>query len=515
MSDDIVAEPDGCIGSTETHISRLWLSPDRVYKMLKPVEFEFLDLSDQSDRLAAADREVELNRRFAPDVYLGSADIVEEGETVERMIVMRRLPADRRLSAITLDPDFDDCLRSVARQVAGFHSSAEPVLDAPMATRDRVEANWTANFRTLEAHVGTILDRDEYDRVRHLATHYLAGRAELFDARIAQGFVVDGHGDLIADDIYCLADGPRLLDCLAFDDELRIADVLADIGFLVMDVHRLAGRRAAVLLMDAYHQFSNEQHPSSLAHHYVAYRAHVRAKIACLRVAQGDTTQVELARTYHHLALHHLERSQVRMVLVGGGPGVGKTTVATALAEHTGYIRLSSDEIRRDVTGTAPGEHHFVEPGTGIYTPGAVADNYRELGREAGILLAAGNGVVLDASWSLEEHRRAVRTIAERHGADLVEIECSLDPATARERITHRMSDPWDSSDATPDVVDHIARRHEPWPEAATISTAATIDQVTADAVSVLDRFALPGRVLQPPNSGVSTTSVLTHDASP
>ncbi|MEP4650246.1 MAG: AAA family ATPase, partial [Ilumatobacter sp.] len=402
-TDAIAAGPDEAIGSTETHISRLWLSPDRVYKMLKPVEFGFLDLSDRSDRLAAADRELELNRRFAPDVYLGSADVVEEGDTVERMIVMRRLPADRRLSAIVHDPDFDACLRSIARQVAGFHSAAEPVVDAPMATRDRVEANWTSNFLTLEAHVGTIIDRDEYDRVRHLATRYLAGRADLFDARIAEGFVVDGHGDLTADDIYCLADGPRLLDCLAFDDDLRIADVLADIGFLVMDVHRLAGRRAAVLLMDAYHQFSNEQHPSTLAHHYVAYRAHVRAKIACLRVAQGDTTQVELARTYHHLALHHLERSQVRMVLVGGGPGVGKTTVASALAGHTGYIHLSSDEIRRDVAGTAPGEHHFVEPGTGMYTPEAVADNYRELEREAGILLAAGNGVVLDASWSREE----------------------------------------------------------------------------------------------------------------
>src|SRR6187402_3842244 len=118
----------------------------------------------------------------------------------------------------------------------------------------------------------------------------------LFDNRRRAGLVRDGHGDLIADDIFVMDDGPRILDCLAFDDAYRVSDVLADVAFLVMDVERLAGREPARRLLQAYCTYSNEHHPSSLAHHYVAYRAHVRAKVATMRWNQGDPTALDSAR---------------------------------------------------------------------------------------------------------------------------------------------------------------------------------------------------------------------------
>jgi aminoglycoside phosphotransferase family enzyme/predicted kinase len=472
----------------ETHISRLWFSPDRVYKMLKPVAFDFLDLTDRHDRLAATTRELELNRRFAPDVYLGAADVVEAGELVERMVVLRRLPEARRLSALLDDPDFDELLRSVARRVAALHAAADPILDAPMARRDRVERNWRDNFAAIEPHVGPVIDADEFALVRRLALGYLAGRDTLFDARIADGFVVDGHGDLTADDIFCLDDGPRLLDCLAFDDDLRIADVLADIGFLVMDVQRLTNASTALQLMTTYQEFGDEHHPASLAHHYVAYRAHVRAKVACLRFAQGDAASSDIARSYHRLVLDHLERARVRLVLVGGGAGAGKTTVAHALADRFGYVRLSTDEIRHDVTGIPHDQHRFVEPGTDIYAPEAVDATYAELARETALLIARGHSVVLDASWSRDEHRTAIREVAERFDSDLVEIECVVDPAVARERIERRRTSSWNPSDATPDVVDYLAARRTPWPTASMLSTADAVEAIIERAAALVDR---------------------------
>ena len=91
----------------------------------------------------------------------------------------------------------------------------------------------------MEPFVGSMLDPGVAAAVEELARRYLDGRGRLFAARIAQGKTCDGHGDLLADDIFCLDDGPRILDCIEFDDQLRYGDVLADVAFLAMDLERV------------------------------------------------------------------------------------------------------------------------------------------------------------------------------------------------------------------------------------------------------------------------------------
>jgi hypothetical protein len=479
--------PDPDTQVIETHISTLFFTPSRVYKLPKRVRLPFLDTLDTARRLRLVLRELELNRRFAPDVYLGVADIHELDELVDHMIVMRRLPARLSLTNMVGHPDFEDCLRRVARHVASLHASSDAVDDAPMAELARIAKNWSDNFEAIEPHAGPIIDPDRFERARHLVDNYLAHGAELFASRIEEGYIRDGHGDLIADDIYCLDDGPRILDCLAFDDQLRIGDVLNDIAFLVMDVHRLAGQVSAMQLMRWYHEFGNEQHPASLAHHYVAYRAHVRVKVACLRVEQGDRSNVELARTYHDLALHHLERTHIRLILVGGGVGVGKTLLSERIATHYAYVHLATDEIRHDITGVPHGEHVVADPGTRTYTPELVDATYEEQRRQAELLLRMRHSVVLDASWTHAHHRAAARELAARCGAELVEIECRLDREVAKERIARRLADPLDPSDATPEIADYLATRRDPWPTATRLSTRPDIDVVVDGAIHIID----------------------------
>jgi aminoglycoside phosphotransferase family enzyme len=486
------------VSTVETHLSRLFLTPDRVYKQLKAVTTGFVDLADPADRCRAAAREFTCNRRLAPDVYLGTADVVEDGAIVDRFVVMRRLPSNRQLDRLIGSSELPELLRATARLVASIHS-AEPPVRGPAAvgaTREVLEANWTDNFETLAPLVGSLIDTEDHAEAQRLVEGYLRGRGALFDERIAQGWVRDGHGDLRAEHVFCLPDGPRLIDCLAFRDDLRIADVLADVGFLAMDLHRLAGPDAALLFVRTYDEFAAEHHPSTLAHHYVAYRAHVRAKVAAIRhrqlLAEGGATAeqddaLREAADYHDLALHHLRLAQPRIVLVGGGAGVGKSTVAEGLAERVGAIWLRADEVRKALAGIPADQHAFAEPGQGIYTPEMTEQVYDELLREAALLVERGWSVVLDATWSDGAHRQAARQRADALDADLVEIECRAPLAIAAERIARRLAGPHGPSDATPQIAEHVAARFEPWPQACLVDTSGSIEgSIAAAAAAVL-----------------------------
>jgi uncharacterized protein len=459
----------------ETHVSRLFFTPTRVYKLLKPIRTGFLDHTDPTRRIAAATAEVALNRRLAPDVYLGEGDLREGGTVTDRVIVMKRLPDDRHLSGLVGDPDFLQHLRSVAKTVATFHAGLPPVTEpVPLSTADGLARFWSSSIDEMAPFVGELFDPDEFDDVNRLALDFLAHHAALFDARRARGFVRDGHGDLIADDIFMLDDGPRILDCLAFDDGYRVSDVLADIGFLVMDVERLAGRAAARHLLRCYCEFSNEHHPSSLAHHYVAYRAHVRAKVATLRWTQGDADAADEARRHHAQAHDHLRRARTTMVLLGGGPGTGKTTLADALSGELGWVALDSDTVRKDLCGVDHDDHH-VEIHPDLYSSATTDETYRRLIERAGSVLAAGESVILDATWAHATHRELARRTASEHGARLIEIECRVAPQIAVERILARQRAALDVSDATSSLV---GGARDSWPTAILVDNSDSVEQV-------------------------------------
>lgn len=276
-----MAEPGGHEGPAstqrakvcETHTAMVFFVEDRVYKRKKPVDLGFLDYTTRSSRRAVCEREIELNRRFAPDVYLGLGELRTPGEQeAEPLVVMRRMPDDRRLSHLvrTGAPVADD-LRAVARHLAAWHSAAPrgPAI-AEQGTRDALAARWEASFTQVDVLAAKGPTRDEAGEVERLVRRYLAGRKPLFGLRIEQGRVLDGHGDLLADDVFCLGDGPRILDCLEFDDALRYVDGLDDAAFLAMDLESLGAPESAAFFLAQYGEYSGDPAPPSLWHHYVA-----------------------------------------------------------------------------------------------------------------------------------------------------------------------------------------------------------------------------------------------------
>ena len=474
----------------ETHISVVFFAGDRAYKLLKPVQMPFLDYSTLDLRLAAVDRELELNRRMAPDVYLGTADVIEGGKVADRFLVMERMPEDQRLPNLLATSGCQDALRSVARRIAQFHADQPPLKStSEIASAAAVLGNWEDNVWAMEPFVGSVLREDDVEEANRLFRTYLRSRAKLFDNRMDEGLVRDCHGDLTAEDIFCLDDGPRILDCLAFRDDLRISDVLLDVAFLAMDLERLAGPQAAQVLMGFYAEFSNEHHPTSLAHHYIAYRAHVRAKVACLRHAQGDEASAELAAQYHALCLRHLRKGRLRMVLIGGGPGTGKTTLSNGVSSQMGWVSLNSDELRKDLTGYGHHEVAAAPFGEGIYSAEITERTYQTLMDRALTLLEQGESVVLDATWAGKDGRIQAKATAEAASAEFFEFECDLGPEDAKQRISDRARQRReDASDATVGIVDRAFAERDPWPSATPILTT----QTPGDALKeVLDALSL------------------------
>src|SRR6478609_1411332 len=98
-----LADPEtygaGKVTRIDTHAAAVFLAGDHAYKIKRAVKFPFLDFSTLSLRKAALEAEIEANRPFAPEIYLGLVPVVRrsgklaldgDGEAVDWVLKMRR-----------------------------------------------------------------------------------------------------------------------------------------------------------------------------------------------------------------------------------------------------------------------------------------------------------------------------------------------------------------------------------------------------------------------------------------
>lgn len=496
MSTTLAMAPGLAAEVRETHSAVVVLIGTRAYKLKKAVDLGFLDFRSRAVRQAVCHREVELNSRLAPDVYLGVADVVgPDGGVCDHLVVMRRMPDDRRLSTLVAEGrPVEAGLDQVARLMAAFvERAASPPAAAVAAGRDALRARWVANLEVVDgAARASLLDPVPVARIGELAHRYLDGRARLFQQRIDGGRARDGHGDLLADDIFLLEDGPRVLDCIEFDDDLRYGDVLADMAFLAMDLERLGRPDLAGRFLRTYQELSGDTWPASLAHHHIAYRAGVRLKVACIRLHQGDASVASDARRLLGLTERHLDAGRVRLVLVGGLPATGKSTVAAGVADALGAVHLRSDVVRKELAGLAPDERAVAAVEAGIYDAATTGATYAALLDRARSLLELGESVVLDATWHDPAQRATASRLAADTAAELVQLRCVAPVEVVVARAASRLATEHDPSDATEDVVRAMAATDAPWPAAEPVDTSGSPAAAVTAAVAAAKQGGVP-----------------------
>jgi aminoglycoside phosphotransferase family enzyme/predicted kinase len=500
---DARPEPAEGVEVCETHISWVFLVGQRVYKCKKPVRFAFLDYGTPELRRQACEQEVRLNRRLAPNVYLGVADLTArpdgglqaggDGPVVDSCVVMSRLPAERMLDRLIVEQraatwDIERLLDVLIPFYAG--AARGPQIDREAAL-DRLLANARENFTTLDA-TDHGLPRSLLQRLRAAQLGFLQFSAKRFAQRLASGYVCEGHGDLRPEHV-CLLDPPVVFDCVEFSLGLRAADVLSELAFLAMECTFLGAPALAETLLSRYRQRSGDPAPEALAAFYQSYRACIRAKVNLLRAAQQPEGEAAHSR---HRARRYLQLAgfcttgfhRPQLLVTIGATGSGKSTVAAALADALGLEVLRTDVIRHELAGGPPADEATL---AAQYTEAMTQRTYDVLAERARVLLGEAVSVVLDGTFRrVEQRERAVR-LAHECGAGVHFIVCWCPPDVARRRIAERRARGTDASDATPEL--HEAQLAELQDAAAwsgpDVLTVDTTDPLPAVVEQILDHL--------------------------
>ncbi len=465
---DFLARPESYPGTVrevrrvDTHISAVFLAGERAYKLKRARALAYLDFTTLEQRRAACENEVRVNRRTAPDLYLGMGAVVrtkdglrlvEPGEhareAVDWLVVMRQFRQDDLFDAMARRGDLDEeTMLDVADAIARFHGAAEQ--KPGFGGREGMAKILESNGRELHNAGRGVLDPEAVAQVLRLCEQALDRVGGLLDARRANGFVRHCHGDLHLRNI-CLFDGhPTLFDAIEFSDDIACIDVLYDLAFLLMDLEERGLRPLANAVLNRYLATTHDYDGLAALPVFLAFRATIRSHVSAgaIAFAQGPETR-RLAReavVYLEHARAFLTPPPARAVAIGGLSGTGKSTLGRELAPGIGpapgAVHLRSDVIRKELAGVAP----LTRLGPKAYRREMTARVYETLDQRAEQVLRAGHGVVADAVFARPDERRNIEAAAARTVAPFNGIWLDAPADVCESRIAQRSGDASDAN---------------------------------------------------------------------
>ena len=504
----------------QTHLSYVFLAGDRVFKTKKPVNFGFIDQVELEERRLNCEREVVLNSRLSSGVYLGvlkllrlsddSYTLTEDeppagAEIVEYAVEMTRLPDDRILANLLERDEVPPTLmRRLAARLLEFHEQADVVPNDPAFAGAEAQRNWWAReYSEAEGFIGSTWEPTDAATMRSYVVPLIEREAALFDQRLADGRVIDGHGDLHAMHVYLIDDEIVIVDCLEFTEwfQFRLEDAGYDIAFLAMDLEARGHRALGEEVAGRYIAAAGDETMSVLQPLHRSFRAFVRGKVESIGAHAPEVPpeqQAALARSasrYFALASKFVERAaDPLLIVVAGVSGTGKSTVGATLAARIGAAYVSSDVVRKSLAGIPAREHVPAERTAEVYGAQMSARTYAELRERAASHLAAGRPVVLDATHSKVTERAAALQLARDAGLPALIAELRITDDDALARIAERASDPLATSDATAEVYAAQTESFEPISASEGVHLALDASQDLDDLVDeIADSLSAAG----------------------
>jgi aminoglycoside phosphotransferase family enzyme len=278
----------------ETHMSWVFLTDRFAFKVKKPIQYDEQDYTTLRARFVDASTEIELNRRFGGNLYIGVVPLTYsekegwriggKGEVVEWMVQMRRLPDERLMDHLIRAKKITQSdIRDAAEQLAKFYVKGRPV----QMTGEEYAAKL---LHEVELNHAVLSDPDygfAKDRIEILQrglSFFVRDFSELLIERVQQGRIVDGHGDLRPEHICIEPDHlVTIFDCLQFSRDLRITDSVDELSFLALECERLGDPDSGEALLQTYFAITNDVPPDPLIAFYKSYRAGMWARLALLR----------------------------------------------------------------------------------------------------------------------------------------------------------------------------------------------------------------------------------------
>jgi aminoglycoside phosphotransferase family enzyme/predicted kinase len=464
----------------QTHISFVILTGDYAYKVKKAVNFGFLDFSTLNKRRHFCYEEIRLNRRLAPDLYLGVVGITARGiigldedtppdQVLEYAVKMRQFDQQQLGSNLFDRGEFlPEYAQMLGKQVAEFHQRAMTnEYISQFGTASAMQKVAQDNYHHTLKYVGIAQTQSQLEETKAYTDRIFQEKAHIWLDRVAQGKIRECHGDIHLQNI-CLYQGKiQIFDCIEFNEPFRNTDTLYDASFLVMDLQFRGRWDLANIFLNSYLEFSNDYSGVELLALFCSMRAYIRAKVtsfllddATIPPAQRQSAQ-QTAQQYYRLAWQYTQPTQGQIWMACGVSGSGKSTLARQLAPLHNAIIIRSDAIRKHLAGI-----DLMERGDqSIYSPAMTQQVYAQL-QHLGISLAqAGYTVILDAKYDRLEWRTPLITTAQRMGIPIQILFCTAPTEVLVQRLLDRASANNDITDATVDLLAQQQQNFQPLTE--------------------------------------------------
>lgn len=477
---DFYPHPVQTVTQKETHISKVFLTGEVVYKIKKAVNLGFLDFSTVSKRRQCCEQEVSLNRRLAQGIYLGVTPITHSGgrfrlsgsgKAIEYAVRMRQLPDHRSLAARIQQGGVTVAqIEALAHRLSDFFErQGSTRSEMAAASWNHVRTACEENFRRTRSVAGDVLNPDQHRAVWSATRYFLAHQKALFDARSESGKIYNGHGDLRTGHIYFDNSGTyRIIDCIEFNSRLRHIDIASDFAFLAMDLDVRGASMLSEALLKVYVRRTRDWQAYALIPFYKCYRAMVRCKVNCIRLKENSISKNawmdarDRAATYLAFADRYAQQfARPTLWVMCGLPGAGKSTLARTFSKTLLIDVLRSDVIRKQHFEQHPQPHADSGFEQDLYSPDAHRFTYTKMLLMARATLEQNQSVVVDATFSEPDHRRKAMDLAAQLDCHILFVECTAPAHLIKSRLAQR-EDSASISDARLNHYELLNRRYIP-----------------------------------------------------